>query len=120
MFDITEIRNAQKEKIKREDDRLLYVALTRAEQALIIAGWEAPARRVIKNSWYELLRDTMSNDPACVDIDGILKLQFKPSTETKKKEDERRRGGQRGGDRSKRRPTKRKGRKEEEKEEKTS
>mgnify|MGYP007000236636 len=40
----------------------------------------APARRVIKNSWYELLKDTISNDPACVDIDGILKLQFVPST----------------------------------------
>ena len=77
---ITEIRNAEKEKIKREDDRLLYVALTRAKQALIIAGWEAPSRRVIKNSWYELLKDTISNDPACVDIDGILKLQFVPST----------------------------------------
>ena len=84
---ITETRNAQKEKIKKEDDRLLYVALTRAEQALIIAGWEAPARRVIKNSWYELLKDTISNDPACVDIDGILKLQFTPSTKTKKKEE---------------------------------
>ena len=84
---ITEIRNAEKEKIKREDDRLLYVALTRAEQALIIAGWEAPARRVIKNSWYQLLRDTISNDPACVDIDGILKLQFAPSTKTRKKEE---------------------------------
>ena len=84
---ITETRNAQKEKIKREDDRLLYVALTRAEQSLIIAGWEAPARRVIKNSWYELLKDTISNDPACVDIDGILKLQFTPSTKTKKKEE---------------------------------
>ena len=58
---IKEIRKAEKEKIKREDDRLLYVALTRAKQALIIAGWEAPARRVIKNSWYELLKDTISN-----------------------------------------------------------
>ncbi len=81
---ITEIRNAEKEKIKRENDRLLYVALTRAEQALIIAGWEAPARRVIKNSWYALLKDTISNDPACEDVDGILKLQFAPSTKIQK------------------------------------
>ncbi len=81
---IKEIRNAEKEKIKREDDRLLYVALTRAEQALIIAGWEAPSRRVMKNSWYELLKDTISSYPECIDIDGILKLQFAPSTKTQK------------------------------------
>ena len=85
-FFIKEIRNAEKEKIKREDDRLLYVALTRAEQALIIAGWEAPKRRVLKDSWYELLKDVISNEPACVNINGILKLQFAPSTKTQKLE----------------------------------
>ncbi|MEK9598479.1 MAG: double-strand break repair helicase AddA [Alphaproteobacteria bacterium] len=84
---IAEIRNAEKENIKREDDRLLYVALTRAEQALVIAGWEAPARRVIKNSWYELLKDILSDDPACVDIDGTLTLQFAPSTKTQKQDE---------------------------------
>ena len=80
---ITDIRTSDKIKQKREDDRLLYVALTRAKQVLIISGWEAPHRRFIKNSWYELLKDTISNHSSCQIEGDILRIIFNPNIEVK-------------------------------------
>ena len=46
-----------KEKIKNqqrdEDNRLLYVALTRAEDGLLVAGFEQSRKREYEGSWYE-------------------------------------------------------------------
>jgi ATP-dependent helicase/nuclease subunit A len=42
-----------KEMRDQEADRLLYVALTRARQALFISGWSQKISRVEKDSWYE-------------------------------------------------------------------
>ena len=42
-----------KEMCDQEADRLLYVALTRARQALFISGWSQKISRVEKDSWYE-------------------------------------------------------------------
>ena len=46
---------------KDEEDRLLYVALTRAEQALFISGWEKKNSRFYPDSWHELMVETISN-----------------------------------------------------------
>ena len=40
---------------EEEQNRLLYVALTRAEDRLIVCGWQ-PYRPPAPNSWYELVR----------------------------------------------------------------
>ena len=44
---------AHKQEEREEEDRLLYVALTRARQGLVISGWQAANRRMEDNSWYE-------------------------------------------------------------------
>lgn len=55
---------AARDKIKRERDqeylRLLYVALTRAEDRLYITGWQGK-RGMDKDCWYEMLKDALEN-----------------------------------------------------------
>lgn len=52
---IDDLRSAARARVMQEYNRLLYVALTRAEDRLLVCGWEgkkpAPAE-----SWYELVR----------------------------------------------------------------
>ncbi len=45
------VRQAQ----RQEHNRLLYVALTRAEDRLVVCGWQ-PRRAVSQECWYELVR----------------------------------------------------------------
>ena len=52
-------RNAVKAKIAEEERRLLYVALTRAEDRLYISGWRGE-RQPAEGTWYELIRDGLS------------------------------------------------------------
>ena len=54
------IRSTGGEDDEDELDRLLYVALTRAEQGLIIGGFKDPDRRSLTGSWYERLERIMS------------------------------------------------------------
>ncbi|MDH5721782.1 MAG: double-strand break repair helicase AddA [Alphaproteobacteria bacterium] len=70
-----------------EDLRLLYVAMTRAEDRLYITGHEG-TRGSDENSWYHLIRKTMENDEthiACEDnILYVENLQTKePDRKTK-------------------------------------
>jgi ATP-dependent helicase/nuclease subunit A len=58
---IASLKERQKKIRKDELDRLLYVALTRAEQALFISGWEKKNSRFYPGSWHELMVDTISN-----------------------------------------------------------
>ncbi|XDZ65185.1 double-strand break repair helicase AddA [Alphaproteobacteria bacterium LSUCC0684] len=51
---------AKKQKAEEEENRLLYVALTRAEDGLLIAGYEAKSRRMMEGSWYEKIAAAMS------------------------------------------------------------
>jgi len=55
---------AAREKIKQERDqeylRLLYVALTRAEDRLYITGWQGK-KGLDKDSWYEMLRQALEH-----------------------------------------------------------
>jgi len=63
---------AQKEA--EEENRLLYVALTRAEDGLVIAGFEQKQRRWLENSWYERCRlafESIDDVEARPDGDGL-------------------------------------------------
>ena len=44
-----------------EEDRLLYVALTRARNALFISGWQQLRRRKNEGSWYQLASDIIAD-----------------------------------------------------------
>ena len=58
-------------KEKAEDGRLLYVAMTRAEDELVICGWQADARQKepSPHSWYQIMAD------------GLDRLGVPPSSE---------------------------------------
>ncbi|MDC0348888.1 double-strand break repair helicase AddA [Alphaproteobacteria bacterium] len=56
--------------------RLLYVALTRAEDRLYVCGW-SPQREIDKKSWYSLLEETMSKIGVNIEIEGLgLGMQY--------------------------------------------
>ena len=50
---------ARKQKQDEEENRLLYVALTRAEDGLLVTGYEAKSRRMMDGSWYEKIARAM-------------------------------------------------------------
>ncbi len=54
--------------------RLLYVALTRASQRLVIAGWEARNESKDFTSWYNLVREACANLGLEPETDGALVL----------------------------------------------
>lgn len=61
--------NAQK-KLQREYERLLYVALTRAEDQLYIAGYtNAQNGKIEEGCWYELVKSGMEKMPNLEDKD---------------------------------------------------
>jgi ATP-dependent helicase/nuclease subunit A len=64
---ITAARDPAKQRRNEEDKRLLYVALTRAREGLVIGGWNSSARS-LRDSDYELLRDRFGA------MDGVVKL----------------------------------------------
>lgn len=55
---LQQIKNQDKQTRSSENQRLLYVAMTRAEDELYIAGWE---NNKLDNSWYNLL---LKNSPS--------------------------------------------------------
>lgn len=63
---LDELRNAQEEEYRR----LLYVALTRAEDRLVVCGWE-PKRGAHPDCWYSLVANALQPDAAELhDADG--------------------------------------------------
>lgn len=55
-------RSAALERQRREENRLLYVALTRAEDRVLVCGWQG-ARPTAEPSWHDRVRDAMSAWP---------------------------------------------------------
>ncbi len=59
------LRGVVRERQMREHNRLLYVALTRAEDRLVICGWQP--KKLSERSWYSLVRAgfaTLGAEPA--------------------------------------------------------
>ncbi|WP_112321133.1 double-strand break repair helicase AddA [Oceanibium sediminis] len=63
----------KKDRAERENWRLLYVAMTRAERWLIVAG--AGEESGAEKGWYGPIREAMAAMPGVVDDDGTLLLQ---------------------------------------------
>lgn len=59
----TKARTAIKDRQSEEKRRLLYVALTRAEDRLYICGWEGKKKRA-KGCWYDLVDNAFGADTA--------------------------------------------------------
>ena len=55
----TNIKNLEQQKKYAEYLRLLYVGMTRAEDHLIICGYEG-GKSISSNCWYELIKETMT------------------------------------------------------------
>jgi ATP-dependent helicase/nuclease subunit A len=71
----TALLEAEKRRRAEEEHRLLYVALTRAEDRLLVCGWQ---RRRPKNGdwppgcWYDLVAQGFAR------LDGVTELEFAP------------------------------------------
>lgn len=57
---ISAMKQRDEQNRRQEQQRLLYVALTRAQQALFISGWEQKSSRFEQGSWYQLMYNTLS------------------------------------------------------------
>ena len=73
---VTAAKTIAKAKAKEEDNRLLYVALTRAEEGLLIAGFEAPRKRSMDGSWYQACRTALEQIDGVTPRDGGDGLQL--------------------------------------------
>ena len=75
-------RDLAKRDSDQEDKRLLYVALTRAREGLVIAGWSKPRARTLEKSDYEILRACLQSiDGVNEESDGTLALRHQGSGE---------------------------------------
>ena len=82
---------------RQEYHRLLYVAMTRAEDRLYICGWEGLQRREEGKVWYDLVSDGLAGHlTAHADADGSP-LHRMESAQTEPVTDCRTRGGAAGG-----------------------
>jgi ATP-dependent helicase/nuclease subunit A len=68
-------RRAHEQTSDDEYRRLLYVALTRAEDRLIVAGWQK-RRAVPAGSWYRLVEAAMQGDEFEHGEDGVVRLSM--------------------------------------------
>lgn len=66
----TAAKEAAERKRNEEYRRLLYVAMTRAEDRLYVAGW-ATKQRAPEGNWYELIRNALSGIATPVDDQAI-------------------------------------------------
>ena len=67
---VTAVREAASQREREEENRLLYVALTRARDGIIIGGWQAPRRRRLEGSFYEHLLARIESMPGVTGIEG--------------------------------------------------
>ena len=78
---VSDAKNDADSAARKEENRLLYVALTRARDGLAIGGWEAPYRRFMKESAYQIIAAAAADmDGFTPDADGIL--QYVSTVET--------------------------------------
>ena len=67
---VSQLRQVEKQRRLQEYNRLLYVALTRAEDRLVVCGWQTH-REVHEDSWYAAVQRGMARLPASQQ-DGCL------------------------------------------------
>ncbi len=73
---VTSARAQEKDANLDEENRLLYVALTRARDGIVIGGWEAPHRRFLKDSPYAYFRSIIAEMEGVVeDEDGTMRIE---------------------------------------------
>ena len=73
---IEDAADAAKRKQEEEDDRLFYVAMTRAQDGLLVAGYKARNRRFEEGSWYERVAVAMSAlDAERDESSGLYRLE---------------------------------------------
>ena len=65
----TQARNAAQDRQRREENRLLYVALTRAEDRLTVCGWEG-LRQTQEPSWHDHVQAALAALPDVVTVPG--------------------------------------------------
>ena len=70
--EVREAKDRAKALAMEEENRLLYVALTRAEDGLLIGGYHSSRRRVEDDSWYEKISEAIAdlNPQELTDEDG--------------------------------------------------
>ena len=76
--DPTALRAAREREEQAEQDehrRLLYVAMTRAEDLLIVAGAGEETEAKLAGTWYEMVRDGLVAEGAAQTADGRLVLE---------------------------------------------
>ena len=83
-------RDAARRATMREHNRLLYVALTRAEDRLVICGWSGKGGGKLE-SWYSLVQDAFmrlqpSEEPSGLGWDGATLVHEAPQTAEPKPE----------------------------------
>lgn len=64
------MKEKQKQKTAEEYRRLMYVALTRAEDRMIVCGWRK-ARKPADDSWYNLFKNSFESISRTQPSDGI-------------------------------------------------
>jgi len=74
-------RNAQKLRETRESHRLLYVAMTRAEDRLYVGGFRG--RKKAEGCWYELIKRGLE---ACGKVEGENLVLTAPQKKSPKKQ----------------------------------
>jgi len=76
---IEDAKDAHRQLEQEESNRLLYVALTRAREGLVVAGWQRPrGTRVLEGSDYALVKDALATLPGVVETDdGTMRLYVK-------------------------------------------
>lgn len=75
--------DVRKRDIENENKRLLYVAMTRAEDQLYVTGWEDKRGRKDGN-WYDLIRNAVDDMDGTeeIDVKGELILRLEKGTKT--------------------------------------
>ena len=71
------LKDAEKERMSFEQQRLLYVALTRPRDELYVCGYEGK-RTVSDDSWYKVISNALEKDMRRVG-DGVLRLGAEPA-----------------------------------------
>ncbi|MEK9558520.1 MAG: 3'-5' exonuclease, partial [Alphaproteobacteria bacterium] len=72
---VTDARDAAKAKREEEENRLLYVALTRARDGIVIGGWQSKSSRTLEGSHYEGLAMAINGmEGAATDDEGIVRI----------------------------------------------